>query len=172
MDAVVVAGWRAGGVRPAWLTTGWAGPATLTQVPGWPASSASTRRRQACARAARVVTVTGMRRIGVRHLDNRRCLRPCDYLLDPFTFGTAAARFVLPAGGDEVSLRVARLHHGLVVAIRANGVKGSWVCREWGFGRDVWSEVVAGRRWPGETVLVAMVDALNRGGGRTRSGCS
>jgi hypothetical protein len=87
-------------------------------------------------------------------------------------FGTSAARFQLPPGGDEVSMRIARLHHGLIVSLRAGGVKGSWVCREWGFGRDLWSEVIAGRRWPGETVLVAMIDALNRCRDSHGSGCS
>lgn len=96
----------------------------------------------------------------MRHLDNRRSGRPCDYLENPHTFGTRGARWVMPDGGDESSMRIARRTHNLVMSIRARRLRGAPICRRWGFGRDLWCEVMAGRRWPGETVLVAMIDAL------------
>ena len=103
-----------------------------------------------------------MRRIGVRHVDNRRCLLPRDYLQDPFTFGNRGAAVILPVGGDVVSMRVARRQHLLVIAVRDRRIRSGDVCGEFGFGRDVWSDVLNGTRWPGETVLVAMFEALAR----------
>ena len=104
-----------------------------------------------------------MRRIGIRHLDNRRTLTPRQYARKPWTFGTTAAVMELPEGGDEVSLRIAIYHHQLVIAVHARNVRVSDVCARFGFGRDVWHEVLGGHRWPGETVYVALVDALAHG---------
>ena len=101
-----------------------------------------------------------MRRIGVRHVDNRRCLLPRDYLQDPFTFGTRGGVVVLPVGGDPVSMRIARRQHLLVIAVRERRIRSSAVCGDFGFGRDVWSDVLNGTRWAGETVLVAIFEAL------------
>jgi hypothetical protein len=83
-------------------------------------------------------------------------------MADPWTFGSPAGVVIMPAGGDAVSQRVADHHHRLVVAIHAGKVRTSEICQQFDFGRDLWSDVLAGRRWPGETVLVAMVETLIR----------
>lgn len=102
-----------------------------------------------------------MRRIGVRHLDNRRCLLPRDYLLEPNQFGhPGQVLLVMPAGGDLVSQRIALLVHRMAVTVRLQRIRSSQACARFGFSREVWSEVMTGRRWPGETVLAAMVDVL------------
>lgn len=102
-----------------------------------------------------------MRRIGVRHLDNRRCLLPRDYLADPWSFGQpGVVTLVLPPGGDVVSQRIALQVHRMVLAVRDRQVRSTRACARFEFSREVWSEVLSGRRWPGETVLAAIVDSL------------
>ena len=102
-----------------------------------------------------------MRRIGPRHLDNRRNLTPRDYFEDPWTFGTANSRLVLPTAGDPVSQRIAWHTHLLVRAVRDQRLSSGSACRRFGFSRDVWSEVVNGHRWPGETIMTAIIDTIH-----------
>jgi hypothetical protein len=105
-----------------------------------------------------------MRRIGVRHLDNRRSLLPYDYLADPWAFGQPGrVGVVMPEGGDVVSQRIALQVHRLAVAVRSRHIRSTEACARFEFSREVWSEVLAGRRWPGETVLAAIIDALAGG---------
>ncbi|MEN9505070.1 MAG: hypothetical protein RI958_996 [Actinomycetota bacterium] len=113
-----------------------------------------------------MVTVRVMPRIGNRHLDTRRNLKPRDYFENPWTFGVPSAQLVLPPGGDEVSQRIALQTHRLVCRLRERSVTSSRACERFGFSRDVWSEVCAGQRWPGETVLAAIIDTLATTDGR------
>ena len=101
-----------------------------------------------------------MRRIGPRHLDNRRNLLPRDYFENPWTFGTPTAKLTMPSGGDDVSQRVAFHVNVLVRAVREHGLTSRQACTRFGFCREVWSDVVNGRRWPGETVLTAILDTI------------
>lgn len=103
-----------------------------------------------------------MRALGTRHLDRQRNLEPRAYLADPHSFGrrldVAPAE---PVGGDPVSQRVALLQHSLVVAWRERGRRptSGELCAHYGFSRQLWSRVVLGERWAGETVLAALVEA-------------
>jgi len=93
-------------------------------------------------------------------LDNRRNLLPRTYFEDPWTFGTRAAKLTMPPGGDEVSQRIASHLNLLVCAVRERRLTSGQACARFGFCREVWSDVVNGRRWPGETVLTAILDTI------------
>jgi len=105
---------------------------------------------------------------GGNQLDRRRHgLRPCDYLSDPALFGSVrpVAR-VVPAGGDEPASRVAWVQHRLVVQWRQcpGRRSGAAIAREFGFSRQTWSRTTLGERWAGQTVLTALLLALDRRG--------
>lgn len=109
----------------------------------------------------------GVRRSSATHIDLRRKLLPRQYLDRPDAFGRdVSVRWVVPAGGDEVSLRVARLQHELVVAWRVGGARsGAATAREFGFSRQTWSRITLGERWMGETGAVALVTAIRSSAG-------
>ena len=103
-----------------------------------------------------------MRRTSAHHLDNRRHGLPRDYVNNPWLFGTETAVLVMPAGGDEDSAAVAWEIHNLVRYVEAHRIPGAAICREMHMGRDVWTEVKKGRRWPGETVLIALIRVIRK----------
>ena len=97
---------------------------------------------------------------GGNHLDRQLRLRPCDYVLGgPQRFGSTAARFAVPPGGDVRSMRLAAIQHELVLAWRANGgPSGAELARRWGFSRQTWSRTVLGQRWAGAVGLAALLE--------------
>jgi len=99
-----------------------------------------------------------------RSLDKRRLLTPRDYLANPYQFGLdARAEFILPPGGDNESLEIARVVHHCLVAWRRteHHISGAELGRRFGFSRQSWSTIAQGRRWPGHTVLAAAIAALD-----------
>ena len=99
-----------------------------------------------------------------RSIDRRRRLTPRDYLVHPHGFGIdSRALFVVPAGGDHVSMEVARLLHQCFVAFRRAGrsSSGAALARRFGFSKQSWSAAAAGQRWPGHTIVIALMIALN-----------
>ena len=100
----------------------------------------------------------------VRSIDRRRQLTPRDYLTHPHQFGLdPTTAFVLPAGGDQQSMEIARVIHLCIVAWRRIDPRpsGADLGRRYGFSRQTWSLITQGRRWPGHTVLVATIAALD-----------
>lgn len=100
---------------------------------------------------------------GWNQADRRRQLTPRDYADPPELFGLPdLSGFALRDGGDEVSLRVARVQHHLVVAFRgrAGDRSGARTARAWGLSRSTWSRVMLGQRWMGETAAAALVEAV------------
>jgi hypothetical protein len=100
----------------------------------------------------------------VRSIDRRRRLAPRDYLTDPHRFGLdPTASFIVPDGGDQQSMEIARVIHLCVVAWRRveHRPSGADLGRRYGFSRQTWSLITQGRRWPGHTVLAATIAALN-----------
>ncbi len=94
-------------------------------------------------------------------IDSRRLLRPCDYATDPFSFGTRRTGFAVPVGGDNTSCEIAALIHDLVIAVRSKSVvSGAAIGRRYGFSRQTWSSITRGQRWPGHTVLAALIGEL------------
>jgi hypothetical protein len=102
-------------------------------------------------------------------VDDRRQLRPLDYCQPPAAFGHAMhAVFLVPDGGDPVSMEIARFIHVVICAWRRTpgAPSGAALGRAFGFSRQTWSATVLGRRWPGHTVLSAAVLATHPGGVR------
>lgn len=111
-------------------------------------------------------------RVGARHLDQRRLLTPRDYFVDPSTFGLVpGAPTHIPPGGDQVSLRIARLQHGLVCqwALAGRTPTVAALCRRFEMSKQTLSLVTLGKRWAGETVLAALVHAASESARNTRS---
>jgi hypothetical protein len=105
-----------------------------------------------------------MRRPGANHIDRRRRLRPADYATDPHRFGTDPhLDFRVPAGGDDVSMKVARVQHQLVSAWRhqPGTPSGAALARGFGCSKQTFSRTVLGHRWAGETLLAALLHALD-----------
>jgi hypothetical protein len=102
------------------------------------------------------------RRAHPRHVDLRRALLPRDYLADPYLFGREPTGVVLPQGGDRRSQQVARLQHQLALAWVRAGRRPTTttLCERWGFSPSVWSRIVNGTRWAGETGMCALLDAV------------
>lgn len=101
-----------------------------------------------------------MRRPGGNHLDRQRRLMPRDYLAPPEAFGLRAPeQWVIPPGGDEQSMLVARTEHHLVLAWRTGPRRpsGAEMGRQFGFSRQTWSRSMLGQRWMGETLMAAIV---------------
>lgn len=97
-----------------------------------------------------------------RRLD-RRHLLPRDYLTEPPRFGYQPdASMLLPAGGDPISLQVARVQHQVALTIRArhDRTATSKVTTAFGFSKQHWSDCLHGRAWMGETVLAAALTLL------------
>lgn len=98
-----------------------------------------------------------------RPIDRRRTLTPRDYLREPALFGiTSGAEFHRPDNGDDISLQLAITLHRCVVAWRAHPHRstGAELARGFGFSKQTWSDVTAGRRWPGHTVVLALIAQL------------
>ncbi|QBI19640.1 hypothetical protein ER308_08805 [Egibacter rhizosphaerae] len=99
------------------------------------------------------------------HLDTRLRLTPRDYCaVGPHEFGhNETAEFVVPAGGNATSARIARVQHLLVCRWRAQGQRpsGAWLGRRWGFSRQVFSRSMLGERWAGNNVFAALVYATS-----------
>ena len=107
-----------------------------------------------------------MRQPGANHVDRRRKLAPARYIAP---FGCAEARAVMPEGGDMASARIAALEHRLVLAWRAAGRRPTEaeLARKWSISKQTISRSMLGDRWMGETVMSALIDALQSGpGGR------
>ena len=104
-----------------------------------------------------------MNRPGWNAIDRRRSPEapsPCAYCVDPHAFGrNPDARFRVPPGGTAADLELARLQHILVLAWRERGRQPSTgqLRSRWSISKQVWSRVVLGTRWPGETALAALV---------------
>jgi hypothetical protein len=102
--------------------------------------------------------------ISHNHLDGRHRLTPRDYATDPYRFGRdRTVTFQLPSGGDEPSLRVALITHVLLCHWNSNRRKpsASQLCAVFGFSKQTLSKVQAGTRWPGDTVLAALIHAAH-----------
>ncbi len=105
------------------------------------------------------------------HVDNRRKLRPAAYFPTD-TFGHhPSAKPMLPPDGDLASLHIAALTHQLLCRYRAGGYRpsGAALGRTHGFSKTVFSETLAGRRWPGESVLAALLTIKASGRGAATS---
>ena len=99
-----------------------------------------------------------------RSIDRRRRLTPRDYLLHPHGFGIdSQASFVVPPGGDNASMEVARMLHHYFGAFRRTQhcPSGASLARRFGFSKQSWSAAAAGQRWPGHTIVIALMIALN-----------
>jgi hypothetical protein len=104
-------------------------------------------------------------RVPPRHLDQRRTLTPRDYASPPDLFGvTKEARFLVPRGGDEVSMRIALEQHLLICEWEDGGrhPTAALLGRRFGINKQTLSLTARGRRWAGETVLAALVHATRR----------
>ncbi len=109
--------------------------------------------------------ISCVRRPGGNHIDGRRRLSPRDYFDPPESFGVLAdARARVPAGGDTVSAAIALVQHRLVVAWRRGGCQpsGAAVGRQFSFSKQTFSRTILGERWMGETLMAALLDALQR----------
>lgn len=98
-----------------------------------------------------------------RRIDHRRRLTPRDYLVHPDQFGeNPHAEFHDPPGGDPASRAAAEVFHTCLCAYRAatRPPSGAELGRRFGFSRQTWSDVTRGRRWPGHTVVVAVLAGL------------
>lgn len=107
----------------------------------------------------RTSTVRPMAQLNPRHLDHRRALTPRDYATDPSLFGVVAAvEFRVPPGGDEISMRIAKLQHLLVCDWHdlRRRPPATVLCRRFGCSPQTISKVTTGQRWAGETILAAL----------------
>jgi hypothetical protein len=100
-----------------------------------------------------------------RHHFEQRSLRPIDYLEQPWGFGIDPdPSWVLPRGGDPISLEVARVQHNLAQRLRPLAINGTGpgagAARRFGFSRQLWSRALAGQVWMGETVMAAAIRAI------------
>ena len=98
-----------------------------------------------------------------RRLDRRRNLAPRDYLQHPEQFGhVVRAVFTIPDGGDVQSRELAEVLHHLVIEWRTTSQHafGAQVAARFGFSKQTWSATTAGRRWPGHTVILALLATL------------
>jgi hypothetical protein len=101
-----------------------------------------------------------------RSIDRRRKLLPRDYLANPYLFGVdLRAEMYLPPDGDAESLEIARVLHRCFAARRhcEQHISGAELGRIFGFSRQSWSMVTQGQRWPGHTMLTAVIAALDPG---------
>lgn len=68
----------------------------------------------------------------------------------------------MPPGGDPISQRIALRTHTLVCELRKRRLTSTYACEQFGFNREVWSDVLNGHRWPGETVAFAILDTITK----------
>ena len=103
-----------------------------------------------------------------RSVDRRRRLLPRDYVTQPDRFGVDGdVEFAMPPGGDDASFEIARLVHRLAVVARTSGRCGAQLGRRFQFSRQVFSDVLNGRRWPNASTLAALlIHALEQTHGR------
>lgn len=104
----------------------------------------------------------GVRRPGWNRADHSLLLKPYRYLTDPHAFGEdRPVRFVIPTGGDERSMRVARVQHGLVVRWRQlpDQPSQSSLGRLYGLSKETVSRTVLGQRWMGDLMSAALLEA-------------
>ena len=97
-----------------------------------------------------------------RRLLDARSLRPRDYLVDPYQYGSHPdPHWRLPRAGDRRSLQVAMVEHHVALLVRTYGGRhlATEVGRRFGFTKSYWSDCLQGRAWMGETVLAAAVAA-------------
>lgn len=110
-----------------------------------------------------------MRRFNGRHLDEARLLIPRVYAVIPSLFGVdKQLDFFVPPDGDRVSMLVSREQHLLVCdysLIRKPSSAGG-LTRRYRTSPQTFSTVVTGQRWAGETLMVALSEAVRRGAGR------
>jgi hypothetical protein len=103
-------------------------------------------------------------RPGANHLDRRRTRSPRNYFPPGFYGKVPSARSSVSPGGDAVSAAVAQVQHDLLVLYRQ--VRGhGWnrrIASEFGVSDTVWQDVMAGKRWMGETVMAALLVAVHR----------
>jgi hypothetical protein len=61
-----------------------------------------------------------------------------------------------------VSLEIAKMLHICLCTLRATpgAPSGAELGRRFGFSRQTWSSITRGYRWPGHTVLVAILTGL------------
>jgi hypothetical protein len=134
----------------------------------WPCQGVKCRNERphalgASAPRQRPSTVAGVARPGT--IDARRQLLPADYIAPAGAFGIdRRAGVVVPPGGDEVSARTARIQHQLVVVWNGQTPRpsGAALAREFGFSRQTFSRCRLGQQWAGQTVLCAVIDALQQ----------
>jgi len=103
-------------------------------------------------------------RPGANHLDRRRTLSPRRYFPPGYYGKVPSARSSVPPGGDAVSGAVAQVQHDLLVLYRQVRRHG-WnrrAGRKYGISETVWQDVMAGKRWMGETVMAALLTAVHR----------
>lgn len=96
------------------------------------------------------------------HLDRSRLpLTPRDYLENPYAFGHAGpARWVIPAGGNAIGLRVAHRQHVLACRwIEIGAPKSGEIRRVYGISKQTWSRVIRGQRWAGQLGLEVLLAA-------------
>jgi hypothetical protein len=96
-------------------------------------------------------------------IDARRRLTPRQYLVHPDLFGEVIdAEFAMPDGGDEASMEIARTVHLCFAALRhaPASASGAALARRFRFSRQTWSATSRGLRWPGHTVLIAVLVGL------------
>jgi hypothetical protein len=92
-----------------------------------------------------------------RSVDSRRQLLPRDYLAEPMRFGVDGdVELTMPFDGDQASFEIARLVHRLAIVARQSGRCGAQLGRRFQFSRQVFSDVLNGRRWPNASTLAAL----------------
>lgn len=141
-----------------------AGSSLATTLTVRPSDKGELRRSAAIGRARPTGTVACMR-INGAHIDQRRLLLPRDYAADPDLFGhQIAVRFLIPHGGDELSMQVARSQHLMLCAWRqrTGGPGTTLMRRRFGISAAVWSRTTRGQRWAGETCFAALAHVLLR----------
>ncbi|UDY34028.1 hypothetical protein [Dermatobacter hominis] len=97
-----------------------------------------------------------------RHLDQRRNLDPCDYEADADSYRlTEGLQFHIPAGGDEISMRIAEVQHRLVCRWNRSNRRriAAQLGRQFGIKKQTISLTAKGLRWAGEPVLAALIHA-------------
>lgn len=111
----------------------------------------------AIARVPRTLTLQPM----PRSLDSRSTLTPIDYISSSYDFGRVLdAPFLIPDGGDIVSMRRAQVQHR--IATIWNGARSSRdtaiLARRWDCSVHVLYRAAHGTRWASATVLSALLE--------------
>ena len=107
---------------------------------------------------------------GFNRIDRHLTLSPRDYIVPGHAFGIEReVTVVIPPGGNGPAAKVAytQHRHALLWRTMAERPSGAELGRAWGFSKQTWSRAVLGETWMGQTLLVALLEALSR---RTRLG--